>query len=408
MTNILKNAIDKYINLFTVLVAAAIVIYIRQPLFFYAPRIWAEEGSVYLFNALVDDPISSFLTPHYGYYSLFNKIAIHVASQLFPLRYAAFITTSFSVALQLCTCLVIYASPGRLGRSKLHRYVLSMIPLFVAYPETWLNTINGHFWLATGTYFILNSARINLAQTAYLLVAFMTGAASLFFLPYFVLRAVKEQEFQLWLIVILGVAAAHVQFFSLLSFIELGVNARFTMEHLASLPNNILSTAILPLQQKGAGVFFVILMTFAIYKYAKILIALKDGFGLVYSLVSLCTYTLMAVVGSLYMVGGSRYGVPVHCAMLAIAFCGISLEKMKPSEIVYFMSLAVLIILILESFFSMDWVYSKDWPNWQKQIESRLCDQATEVLIFPQWEGAKWKMTLPKGSGLECKFMSSL
>lgn len=394
---------NKNINIFTVIVAAISLTYIRNPLFFAAPRIWAEEGLIYLFDALVQDPTSSFLTPHYGYYSLFNKIAIYMASQILPLEYAAHITTFFSASLQLFTCLVIYISAGRLGRSKLHRFFLSLIPLLVAYQETWLNTINGHFWLATGTYFILNSARINLAQIMYLFLAFTTGGASLFFLPYFILRALKEKTIQLWSVVIVGATATTIQFFSLYSYIEEGGNARLKIEFLGNLAKGVLYTAIIPLQQKNAGIFFAIFIVFAIYKYAKYLISTGDKLGLVYSLGSLVTYTILSVLSSLYMNGGSRYGVPVHCELLAIALCGLSLKKFTRSDIVYAASFAIISVLIVTSYFNMESVYSTTWPRWQTQLKNRNCNENSEILLFPQWPAASWRMLVPKGAGVECR-----
>lgn len=397
------GTIDKNINVLIVLITAAIVIVIRQPLFFTAPRLWAEEGGVYLFHALVHDPTSSFLTPHHGYYSLFNKLAISVASQIFPLRYAALVTTGFSAALQLCTCLVIYASVGRLGRSKLHRFVLALIPLFVAYPETWLNTINAHFWLATGTYFILNSARISMAQILYLLMAFMTGIASLFFLPYFVLRAFKEKTSELWYVVLIGIAAAHIQFFSLYSYLVAGGDDRLKFEFLGNLGKGMLYTFIIPSQQKGAGLFFAVFIVFATCKYVRLSLTENDRLGLLYSLVSLLTFLLLSVIGSLHMTGGSRYGLPVHSGMLAIAFCGISLDKQTLSDRLYILSLVVLMLLAIASFFKMDSVYSAAWPNWQQQVQKRSCNKNALVLLFPQWESARWAMIIPRHTGVECR-----
>jgi hypothetical protein len=394
----------KRINPLAVLVTAAMVMIIRQPLFFTAPRIWAEEGTIYLFHALVEDPTSSFLTPHLGYYSLFNKIAIYVASQFFHLQYAAFVTTGFSAALQLCTCLVIYVSVGRLGRSKLHRFILSLLPLLVAYPEVWLNTINAHFWLATGTYFVLNSIRISVAQMMYLFFAFTTGGSSLFFLPYFILRAAKEKTAQLWTIVLIGTTATVIQSFALYSYFEAGGSNRLRIDHLSNLAKGMFYTAIIPFQVKGAGLFFVVFMVFAIYKFAKSLMAVNDRLGLAYSLVSLVTYTILVAFTSLSMNGGSRYGLPVHCGLLAMAFCGLSLKNPDRGNILYAISLALVIVLSAFSFFDMNLVYSKDWPDWQKQIQARSCHQTSEVLIFPQWKGSDWRMLIPKGSGVECQF----
>lgn len=392
---------NKIINPFTALATAATAIYVREPLFFKAPRIWAEEGAIYLLHALENPWLDSFFAPHLGYYSLFNKLVIFISAQVFPLKYAAFVTTFFSAALQLCTCLVIFASVGRLAQDKLHRYVLSLLPVLFATPETWLNTINGQFWLATGTYFILNSTRVLKLQILYLLFAFLTGVSSLFFFPYFILRAAKEKTGTLLSITAIGTAAGIIQLFSFFST-QAGGDSRFKIEYLGNIPRGLLATSI-PFENSLSSLFFVIFIAFAVCKHVRALTTLNDKLGPFYSIVPLITYSFLSVIASLEMGGGGRYGVPVYCGLIAIVLSNLSLEKTLHNSKPYFIAAGFLIALKSLTFFNMESVYSESWPNWQNQVQTRNCRDAQKILIFPQWEGAEWKLTLPRRSGVECK-----
>jgi prepilin signal peptidase PulO-like enzyme (type II secretory pathway) len=120
----------------------------------------------------------------------------------------------------------------------------------------------------------------------------------------------------------------------------------------------MLYTFVIPFQQKGAGLFSAVPIIFAICRYVRLSLTANDRLDLLYSLVSLLTFLLFSVIGSLHMTGGSRYGLPVHSGMLAIAFSGISLDKQTLSDRLYKLSLVVLVLLTIASFFKMDSVYS--------------------------------------------------
>lgn len=400
----LLAATSKAINPIMVLTTAALAIYVREPQFLRAPRIWAEEGNVYLLNALENEALTSFLTPHLGYYSLFNKLAIFFSAEAFPLKHAALVTTTFSAVLQLCTCLVIYSSVGRLAQNKLHRYALAFLPILFATPETWLNTINGQFWLATGSYFILNSARLTKPQILYLSLAFTTGVSSLFFLPYFTLRAATEKTGKLLTVTAIGTAAAMIQFSSFFRAQVEGAS-RFKLEYLVNIPRGALATVI-PFGNLLPSLFFLIFIAFAVYKHVTALTKSKDRIGYIYTIASLFTYALLSVIASLSMAGGGRYGIPVYCGLVAIALSNLSLSQELNNSRIYLICAGLLISAKAWTFFDMNSVYSKNWPNWHEQVQNRRCDRATEIFIFPQWDGAQWKTTLPKDSGVECRFVS--
>lgn len=160
---------------------------------------------------------------------------------------------------------------------------------------------------------------------------------------------------QLWYVVLIGTAAAYIQFFSLYSYLEAGGDDRLKLEFLGNLGKGMLYTFVIPFQLKGAGLFFAVPIIFAICRYVRLSLTAIDRLGLLYSLVSLLTFLLFSVIGSLHMTGGSRYGLPVHSGMLAIAFSG---DKQTLSDRLYKLSLVVLVLLTIASFFKMDSVYS--------------------------------------------------
>ena len=56
-----------------------LLIIIREPAYLTDPRIWAEEGSIYIQSYLDNGAVESLLMPHLGYYSFFNNFAIAIS-----------------------------------------------------------------------------------------------------------------------------------------------------------------------------------------------------------------------------------------------------------------------------------------------------------------------------------------
>lgn len=76
---------------------------LREPLFFLEPRIWAEEGTVHITSIFSSGIWTSLITPHLGYYSLFNNYVTAIGLGLFGLSGVAYVTTLFSLAIILMT-----------------------------------------------------------------------------------------------------------------------------------------------------------------------------------------------------------------------------------------------------------------------------------------------------------------
>lgn len=81
------------------LVVFCLLVFFRDPAFFINPRIWAEEGSIYIQSYLDSGPIISFFSPHLGYYSFFNNIAVGLSMSALGLEFVAAGTTTFSLVI---------------------------------------------------------------------------------------------------------------------------------------------------------------------------------------------------------------------------------------------------------------------------------------------------------------------
>lgn len=131
-----------------------VLIYIRNPILFYAPRFWAEEGALYFRNAYLYTGIQDFLSPLMGYYSLFNKLAAYLAL-LPPLDQAPLMTTLISLFPIACTSFLITTTDTPYLRNFRQKILFSTIIILFSSGEIWLNTITSQFWLAGCVLFIL-------------------------------------------------------------------------------------------------------------------------------------------------------------------------------------------------------------------------------------------------------------
>jgi hypothetical protein len=132
------------------------LVYFRDSRYFTAPRLWAEEGTVYLQSALEMGSWRSLFVPHLGYYSLFNNLVAFVASRA-GLEHAAAITTYSSLIIFVATASLPFLLPSKYWDSTWKKVLLTIFLLVMPTGEIWLNTINCQFFFAYGTFLILNS-----------------------------------------------------------------------------------------------------------------------------------------------------------------------------------------------------------------------------------------------------------
>ena len=194
-----------------VLLAVAVVVFLRVPEILLEGRFWAEGATVY-FRAAVQEPwAETFFSPFGGYYSLLNRMGAEAATWV-PLEAAPLVTGYLSFAIMLLPSLMILFLPNRLGILGWRRCLLGAL---IAFPtmgaEVWLNLVNNQFWLGVAAGLVLmidTRERWTIWFLAPLLViAVLTGPVATFLLPLFLLSAVIERDrsfIQLTLIVCAG------------------------------------------------------------------------------------------------------------------------------------------------------------------------------------------------------------
>lgn len=157
-------------------------------------RFWGEEGTIYFLDALVHG-LYSFGNAHLGYYSLWNKIAAYAATFV-PLENSPLVTVYFAFLIQYAIILIAWKSDIF---QTVFQKLAAIAVMFLAFPsnELWMNTINSQFYFALGTAIILASGTASfqpLARRSFLLMAGLTGAVSLFLVPFFALRAILQRD----------------------------------------------------------------------------------------------------------------------------------------------------------------------------------------------------------------------
>jgi len=379
-----------------VLLCLIVLATVREPLFITAPRIWAEEGNVYLAAALERGIWPALFEPHLWYYSLLPNLAGAVAAMVPDLRLAAHISTGASFLVQLWIAYIVFTTPGRFSQSHADRTILAAALFLVSNTEIWLNTITLQFWLAAGTFFILNAARLRAMHVAYLAVAFTTGAPSLFFAPWFLLRAWRERSRISAAVCAVALFASLVQMTSLYIGLQDQVVSRFDLAGLAHFPRAVFATAIRPLVTLGSSLPQIIGTTVIVGGvFGSIVWAAckrRDADPWLWGIAPLALYTLLAIVSSLEMSGGARYGFPVALATLAMALT--SWTQLFGPWRAYDLT-AILLALKLPGYFDTKRFYDPAWTSWVPAVEQACRANSEDVAIFPQWDDAKWSMRLP-------------
>ena len=380
------------------------------------PRIWAEEGNVFLADALQRPLLTAFLSPHLGYYSLFNNLVAAFSVHFVPLRYAAHLSTYSAALVQIATSLVIYRSRGMLVPPGIWGFSVALSPYLFSPPEIWLTTTNSHFWFGAGALFIVFSSRIDVFAGLYLLFAFFTGLPSLIFFPFLLLRLFwgfcSGSLNSRVLIIALGFLSLVAQSWALIYYF-LGGNENSRLLY-RNIPNALggLKEILIPFSIRyGLGIFYMLTLLVSAGYLMYVLRSSREKWDFVMALLAMLFYSLIAVAGSIAMSGGTRYGLPVYCGAFAVLV--MALRQMGQAPPSPFKLVAAICISIIVSAKITDFMgfasqgyprvyYSSSWPSWYQQIAARSDCAPLNAAIFPQWPDSKWYVSIPKGKGKPC------
>ncbi len=194
------------------------MIYLREPLFFLTPRLWAEEGTRYYSYAyhysLVGLWYMGIRNVQRGYFALWPNIASTIAANLVSVEYAPLVTTLMAFFIQLIPLWLIIYSDASFWATPLRK--VTGVSIYLLTPlsgEIWLNTINSQFYLALVTILILiepdeNGQSKKWSYRLLLGTAGLTGPVSSMLVPVYAVSAwlIKERE-RLIQTIILGICA---------------------------------------------------------------------------------------------------------------------------------------------------------------------------------------------------------
>ena len=390
--------------------------YLRNPLYFIYPRIWAEDGTVYLYYSFGQSFWNIFNPNNTGlaeinYFSFYPNLISHFSANIFPIAYAAHVNTYASAFFQLFTCLVIYYSIFDFFKNKYISIFLGLSPIILSSPEIWFTLISAQYWGTTGLLFILNSKKHNFLQILYSIFAFFTGIGSIFLLPFFIIRTTfqKTRDISSILICFVGSLASIIQ---LNSFFQSDSSSlRFKIDFLKNLPRGLFSTLIPRFinitNPEGLGSSNVLYNPFTIFVFSlflllvllsSLLILRHDSKFKTITRLILPTffYWLLSTIGSLDMTGGERYGLPVYCGLTFLILLAIEERKSKIYRHILILVFSFIYLLRIPVFFQTSKFYDSSWPKWKDQVIARDFKREATIKIFPQWENSiNWEVKLP-------------
>ena len=405
----------KYVQL---LLISLSLIYFRDSRFITNPRLWAEEGPVYLLHAIknglwgifypnVDQSAS---IDYINYYSFLPNFATYLGVKFFPLEYLAHVTTYISAFFQLFTVFIIFRSAKSFICNKYLCMAVAFSPIIFSSAETWLNSINIQFWFTTGILFILSSKNISKIDIVYSGISFFTSVGSLFFLPFFLLRLIKDKfhKSSIFILSILGTSGLIFQSIALLS--SGGINSRLKFDLLKNLPRGLGSTLIPRfvyisdplgpyssenLYKSSTILIFSFFIALLIYSIFVCLQNLRNKEFRMRILIPIVSYWFLATFTSLNMGGGERYGLPVYSgSFFIIIIASENTSNILKKRFILFSSM-FLLIMRLFVFFETEKFYGSDWLNWKNQVIEMENKKDKNIKVFPQWdESSVWQVDL--------------
>ncbi len=379
------------------LVVLVPLIVLRDPIFFTAPRLWAEEGSTYIAEAFNEGGWRAFLNPHFGYFSLVANFAAWCTCQLIGLRGAAAFTTVLSAVLIAWTASLplVYSSPS--WPMRWQRLVISVSVLLISAGDQWVNTVNVQFFLAGGV-FLLSRAhwdgagRFKVAlAVCYVAIASLTGVVSLFFLPLYLWGALKSsQSVTKWLAAVM-VLGGLVQLASLFYCLRVGdAGERLSTAYLLHLPRAIGASLFQAWRLDVRMALWIRIVTLTPVLAALALLFWRRARELAFDMSWILFVAVLSCVLSLHMAGGPRYyylgSIMMICVLVKLAGDG--------SRVALALVLVSVLARVPSFFLANNTYYSRSWPSYASEVARWQEDNSYRIRIFPRWPGKDWTMRI--------------
>jgi len=366
---------------------------------FLSPRIWAEEGTIFYAFARHHSIWTVYTTAHVGYLTLFNSIVSSIQTKLFSIENAAIVSTYMGLLVQLIPLYIIIFTSNKFWDNPFKKIICSFSIIIVTSPELWLNTTNSHFIFGLITFFIMlvATATLSKAQKYFfrflLFIGGLTGPASIFFTPTFLLKAYKEKSkekyIQAGIITLCAIIQAGVILYAIFynnTYNRLAVHDlkttryRFIIDnftlllHRPSVTYQLFSTDLIILFGMLIGCF-----------YTYLLIKNRKNNEYLIPLLSFIVVAVLSTLGSLDMGGGTRYAYVPTC-ILMIVFVSAFFERQF--NYIHYLVLLVFIFCITTNTFWYkpvigEWAYKPRYPIWKIEVAKWRADTTYKPKIHP-------------------------
>ncbi len=399
MTTLLKiHATSKSFSIATV--GILFLILIRDPAYLLAPRIWAEEGSIYIQAYLDNGFLESIFKPQIGYYSLFANLSAMLSVALLGLQYAAYGTTYLSLLFLLLCTLAPFYLPCTYWDSTPKKILIVTTSIIISSPEIWLNTINTHFYLGLFSCYLLLSNIECAGKFAYkfslflLLIGSLTSVTSVVLIPFYLVKTIThrlngrhQSTRRLTLTLPILCVGFLIQVLSFISTLDTRVGNRLSSSDFLNYPVGLARTSLYVAQgtSETISTIFILLIiglggvVFVCCPRLRFIAFLAAYISVVFTLLSL------------EMTGGERYGY-IPSVLLIVYFI-----NSWPSSNLYMSRITLLIgsLFVLYKFqyyFDTEKYYSPNWKSFETEYLEAIQFNSGFVRIFPQWEGTDWRV----------------
>lgn len=369
----------------------------REPRLFLFPRIWAEEGSVYIQSVFANGVLGSLLLPHLGYFSLFNNFVVAGGLALFGLDGVAYATTYASLVVMLLSVCAPLILRSPLWETGLKKSILVVYALIVSSGEIWLNTVNAQFYFCLFACFLLFSEKqeIRGGRAAYVLfmtsISAFTGVTSVVLFPFFAYRVLTRRnnyriEISVCAILFVGLIVQMVALLVQLSGEGLGRLSLANVPNLASGFLNTFLTNVGALPALVQGLFLAALVVLGGVSYVRSKISILPLFLALY----LC---LVFSLFSLGMSGGPRYGYPV-AVLIFLFLINASSGAEGSLQAVRKISVATVFFAAVAQFGNMTPYYESYWLGFSQENILRSQTGQRFLMLFPQGPGSTWRIEI--------------
>lgn len=391
------------------LVLCLILILYREFSLILTPRLWAEEGSIFLSFAYKSSITDIFTTVHVGYITLFNSIVSFFQAKVFPLELAPIISTAFGLLIQLTPLIIIIYSSYFLWDTIIKKALYLLTIIYITPSELYLNTTNSHFIFGLSCFLIvlISTKEIGFVKKwlyrIILFVGVFTGPASMLLTPIFLFRAYtekqKEKYIQAAIMLIGSIIQASIIIYSI-KYNEFNSNYHRLeiMDFRISIQSFFIDNFSLRVSDFGRhsriniGTFIFFYSVFLFFKRMK-----DKDMALIFA--SFLIVALFSTAGSLRMAGAPRYAYIPSCILYFIIISELFVTKKNIS--MFRKSIAFLIFLLaifnnINHYQSgMRGMYSEISPEWNQELAHWKQDNNYKLKIHPQ-NDLIWDMELKK------------